>query len=206
MKLYDCVRDARFDLDSGVAWVAFWKTGRSWNFKGFYPEILPNGRLLFENDDFACLQSILASDESAVLVDNYYCNICDLDHIRSADIVEAIREARLKGWHLLKDADFTSLDLVLSDMFYKYVPRVGKADTDIGEAVRCVHKIVYRFYNDGDTIYSKYTECRSEAKFLEKFSAYIRPTIQALRKARDVARYKELLEGLKQNVVSVVMR
>lgn len=32
----------------------------------------------------------------------------------------------------------------------RYVPDSGKADTEIGEILRCASRVIYRFYNDGD--------------------------------------------------------
>ena len=35
-------------------------------------------------------------------------------------------------------------------MWEKYVPNNGEADTEFGEMLRCVSRVIYRFYNDGD--------------------------------------------------------
>ena len=46
--LRDTVKDYQEELRDGIAWVAFWKTGRSWNAEYFHLEIgrlpLPGGQ------------------------------------------------------------------------------------------------------------------------------------------------------------------
>ena len=37
--LRDTVKDYQEELRDGIAWVAFWKTGRSWNAEYFHLEI-----------------------------------------------------------------------------------------------------------------------------------------------------------------------
>lgn len=40
----------------------------------------------------------------------------------------------------------------IDDMFERFVPWSGKANTIGGEIVRAINRICYRFYNDGDTV------------------------------------------------------
>ena len=44
--LRDTVKDYQEELRDGIAWVAFWKTGRSWNAEYFHLEIC----LLYTSD------------------------------------------------------------------------------------------------------------------------------------------------------------
>lgn len=39
---------------------------------------------------------------------------------------------------------------ILINLFEDFVPSVGKADTELGEIVRAISHIDFRFYNDGD--------------------------------------------------------
>lgn len=43
-----------------------------------------------------------------------------------------------------------------NDLFHKYVPGMGKAETLAGEILRAVAKIGYRYYNDGDIAWQGY--------------------------------------------------
>ena len=35
-------------------------------------------------------------------------------------------------------------------MWKKYVPSIGRANTQFGETLRCASRVIYRYYNDGD--------------------------------------------------------
>lgn len=56
----------------------------------------------------------------------------------------------------------------LEELFNKYVPRIGKADTVGGEIVRAISKIGYRNFNDGDHIGVGYGNetCNAPARYL----------------------------------------
>ena len=54
-------------------------------------------------------------------------------------------------------------------MYDRYVPAYGKADTLGGEILRAINRIVYKFYNDGDTV-SRYYSCSYNHSYgAEKF-------------------------------------
>ena len=59
----------------------------------------------------------------------------------------------------------------LEELFNKYVPRCGKADTVGGEIVRAISRIGYRNFNDGDHIGVGYGNetCNAPARYLKKF-------------------------------------
>lgn len=51
-------------------------------------------------------------------------------------------------WGKLSEAD----DKRWEELTDKYVPDMGKADTIGGEILRAMNRLVYRYYNDGDTV------------------------------------------------------
>lgn len=57
-----------------------------------------------------------------------------------------------------------------NSLFDKYVPAKGKADTVGGEILRAMSRIVYRYYNDGDTVDkyggSEYNNCKGADIYL----------------------------------------
>ena len=67
--LRDSVKDYQEELRDGIAWVAFWKEGRSWNAELFYLEV--DGTL--EPFDRSRLEEIKAADPAAVILNGYYC-------------------------------------------------------------------------------------------------------------------------------------
>ena len=67
--LHDSVKDHQEELKDGIAWVAFWKQGRSWNAELFHLEV--DGTL--EPFDRSRLEEIKAADPAAVILNGYYC-------------------------------------------------------------------------------------------------------------------------------------
>ena len=67
--LRDSVKDHQEELKDGIAWVAFWKQGRSWNAELFHLEV--DGTL--EPFDRSRLEEIKAADPAAVILNGYYC-------------------------------------------------------------------------------------------------------------------------------------
>lgn len=57
----------------------------------------------------------------------------------------------------------------LCELFDKYVPFSGKADTVGGEVIRAISRIVYRNFNDGDCIGVDYGNetCNAPARYLK---------------------------------------
>ena len=66
--LRDTVKDYQEELRDGIAWVAFWKTGRSWNAKDFHLEL---GDYLYP-EDRSRMEEIKQADPAAVVVNGYY--------------------------------------------------------------------------------------------------------------------------------------
>ena len=54
----------------------------------------------------------------------------------------------MSNWGHLSETDRAKFN----EFFDKYVPINGSADTLGGEIVRAINRIVYRYYNDGDTV------------------------------------------------------
>ena len=66
--LRDTVKDYQEELRDGIAWVAFWKTGRSWNAEYFRLEM---GDYLYP-EDRSRMEEIKQADPAAVVVNGYY--------------------------------------------------------------------------------------------------------------------------------------
>ena len=66
--LRDTVKDYQEELRDGIAWVAFWKTGRSWNAEYFH---LGMGDYLYP-EDRSRMEEIKQADPAAVVVNGYY--------------------------------------------------------------------------------------------------------------------------------------
>ena len=67
--LRDTVKDYQDELRDGIAWVAFWKQGRSWNAKYFH---LDMDDTLYP-EDRSRLEEIKSIDPAAVILNGYYC-------------------------------------------------------------------------------------------------------------------------------------
>ena len=66
--LRDTVKDYQEELRDGIAWVAFWKTGRSWNAEYFHLEM---GDYIYP-EDRSRMEEIKQADPAAVVVNGYY--------------------------------------------------------------------------------------------------------------------------------------
>ena len=67
--LRDTVKQYQEELRDGIAWVAFWREGRSWNGEDFY---LDAGDSLTAEQK-SRLEEIQQKDPAAVILNNYYC-------------------------------------------------------------------------------------------------------------------------------------
>ena len=66
--LRDTVKEYQEELRDGIAWVAFWKTGRSWNAEDFHLKL---GDYLYP-EDRSRMEEIKQADPAAVVVNGYY--------------------------------------------------------------------------------------------------------------------------------------
>ncbi len=67
--LIELARNNADVIREGVAWLAIWKNGRSWESKVFY---LNTDTGLLESDDIADVEAILAADKNAVILNGYH--------------------------------------------------------------------------------------------------------------------------------------
>lgn len=68
-----------------------------------------------------------------------------------------------------------------NEMYDKYVPGCGKADTIGGEILRAINRIIYKFYNDGDTVARYYSSSRNHSFGAETFLSKYVPTYVPMR-------------------------
>ena len=69
------------------------------------------------------------------------------------------------NWGGLSDADNKFYD----EKFGQYVPAWGKSSNLGGEILRAISRIVYKFYNDGDTVSRYYSSSYNHSYGAEKF-------------------------------------
>lgn len=96
--LRDKVKELQEDLRDGIAWVAFWKEGRSWNAEYFHLEM---GNYLYPEDK-SRLMEIRETDPAAVVVNGYYSGYLGED--RSLDELTAgVRHHYETGYSNIKE-------------------------------------------------------------------------------------------------------
>ena len=96
--LRDSVKDYQEELRNGIAWVAFWKQGRSWNAELFHLEV--DGTL--EPFDRSRLEEIKAADPAAVILNGYYCGHFGED-MNLDELTAGVRWHYENGFNLLSD-------------------------------------------------------------------------------------------------------
>ena len=101
------------------------------------------------------------------------------------------------NWGGLNDAEKKDHE----EMFKKYVPVYGKAATLGGEILRAINRIVYKFYNDGDTTAhyysSRYNHSYGAELFLKKY-------VPDYDQTRDIVEPAEFEEKISQNLKRVL--
>ena len=100
----------------------------------------------------------------------------------------------MSNWGHLSDADRAKFD----EFFDKYVPINGSADTLGGEIVRAINRIVYRYYNDGDTV-DRY--CGNEYNHLRACDTFLKtycPAYHSLSNIKELEYEKNLCDRLKK--------
>ena len=97
--------EARFILDDardGIAWLAIWKTGRTWHAEAMYSDDVEytEGRRYprrtesswrIEDEAAARLREIWAEDHNAILVNPYYDNLGPFEEMTLASLIDGIR-------------------------------------------------------------------------------------------------------------------
>ncbi len=75
--LRNCARNIREEAADGIAWIAVWKVGRSWNAEAIFPDDfhLESGSMVLEADDLALVREAVKADPNAIFVNGYYSSI-----------------------------------------------------------------------------------------------------------------------------------
>lgn len=84
--LREAVKNNQEELRDGIAWVAFWREGRSWNSESFHLEM---GETLYPEDKMR-LAKIQAADPKAVVLNSYYCGYLD-ENMSLDDLAAGVR-------------------------------------------------------------------------------------------------------------------
>ena len=74
--LRDAVKDYQDELRAGIAWVAFWREGRSWHSDYIYLEMDDT----LTPEDRGRLREIQEKDPAAVVLNGYYCGYLGEDY------------------------------------------------------------------------------------------------------------------------------
>lgn len=97
MTIRELAREYKNEIMDGIAWVAIWKVGRQWNATSFYLDC-DTDRI--EPDELEFATDILAKDENAILINEYYC--AHMGDGTLEDIVAGIRFHYNHGYNMLK--------------------------------------------------------------------------------------------------------
>lgn len=97
MTLKELARNYRDDIMEGIAWVAIWKVGKAWNAWDFHLDV--DDKL--DADDLAKAKAILAEDENAIMINEYYC--AHMGDGTQADVAAGVSFHYESGYNLLKD-------------------------------------------------------------------------------------------------------
>lgn len=94
--LKEIAREYRDEIMDGIAWVAIWKTGRSWNAKAFWLN-LETERI--EDEEMEEAREIVAADPKAIFINEYY--TAHMGEGKLDEIVEGIRFMYENEYNLL---------------------------------------------------------------------------------------------------------
>lgn len=100
----------------------------------------------------------------------------------------------MSNWGHLSETDRAKFN----EFFDKYVPINGSANTLGGEIVRAINRIVYRYYNDGDTV-DRY--CGNEYNHLRACDTFLKtycPAYHSLSNINELEYEKHLCDRLKK--------
>lgn len=96
VSLKEIAREYRDEIMDGIAWVAIWKTGRSWNAKAFWLN-LETERI--EDEEMEEAREIVAADPKAIFINEYY--TAHMGEGKLDEIVEGIRFMYENEYNLL---------------------------------------------------------------------------------------------------------
>lgn len=100
----------------------------------------------------------------------------------------------MSNWGHLSETDNAKFD----ELCDKYLPAWGKANTLGGEILRAINRIVYRYYNDGDTV-DRY--CGNEYNLLRACDTFLKtycPAYHSLSNINELEYEKHLCDRLKK--------
>lgn len=97
--LREIAREYKDEIMSGIAWVAIWKTGRSWNARAFW---LNSDAEKIECEEMEEARAIVAADENAIFINEYY--TAHMGEGKLDEIMDGIRYMYEEGYNLLKDS------------------------------------------------------------------------------------------------------
>lgn len=100
----------------------------------------------------------------------------------------------MSSWGHLSETDDAKFD----ELFDKYVPACGKANTLGGEIVRAINRIVYRYYNDGDTVDRYYGNDYNLLRVCDTFLNMYCPAYHSLSNINELEYEKHLCDRLKK--------
>lgn len=95
----EIAKEYKDEIMDGIAWVAIWKTGKSWNARAFW---LNYDSEMIEDEDMQEARDIVAADANAILINEYYC--AHMGNGTVEDIVAGIRFHYENNYNLLKDS------------------------------------------------------------------------------------------------------
>ena len=96
--LRNTVKDYQDELKDGIAWVAFWREGRSWNADYFYLELDDAIQAL----DRSRMEEIREADPAAVMLNSYYCGHLGED-MNLDELAAGVRWHYENGYNQLSD-------------------------------------------------------------------------------------------------------
>ena len=97
--LREIAKEYRDEIMDGIAWVAIWKTGKSWNAKDFWLDMEFDK---IKPEEMSEARDIVAEDENAIFINEYYCAHMGNGSIQ--DIVAGIKGFYENGYNTLKDS------------------------------------------------------------------------------------------------------
>lgn len=100
------------------------------------------------------------------------------------------------NWGGLSKADNAFHD----SLYDQYVPACGKASTLGGEILRAINRIVYKYYNDGDTVARYYSSSYNHSFGAEKFLCKHVPGYEPMREVSDLDFEEAACKNLKRVV------
>ncbi|MCE4768750.1 antirestriction protein ArdA, partial [Clostridioides difficile] len=96
--LREAVKDWQDELRAGIAWVAFWREGRSWSSDYIYLEMDDT----LTPEDRERLQEIQSIDPAAVVLNGYYCGYLGED-MNLAELTAGVRRHYESGYNNIAD-------------------------------------------------------------------------------------------------------